>query len=426
MATSLYLDTARLGQMSCSAQLAHIDFVRLAGEEAGSLYFDDFLRHGFQAWPAALQQRFSGLTGWQGVGHLKTDLKRLAGTEENSRVLLANRTSQLMRFAARLFFGPCRNVLVTDLTWPSYEQILIRQARKSGNRLTRLRVRSAILRGRLSADEFIEQMADTFRRHGCDGLFLPAVDNWGIRLPVEELVGAIRRRAELRFVVIDGAQTFCHVPVKFAGDCWDLFIAGCHKWLRGYHPMGLCFAGRPGSLGYIESMLDRLVGSGQLDDPLLAFTEAIQHGRESPFGETVNLAPLFSTRGAVDDLLPGEHGIGACFTRRLANAKVLVELAERSGWSALRPQATFRTGVVVLQSPNALSRMMAPDELRRLFMRCGIAVTAYPHGQVRLSMPARQWKPAELDLLRSAFRRTSQLKGIAYRVPRSNAPAPIA
>jgi hypothetical protein len=33
-------------QMSRGAQLAQIDFTRLAAEQAGSLYFDDFLRHG--------------------------------------------------------------------------------------------------------------------------------------------------------------------------------------------------------------------------------------------------------------------------------------------------------------------------------------------------------------------------------------------
>ena len=59
MATSLYLDTARLGRMSRGAQLALFDFVRLAGEEAGSLYFDEFLRHGSTSWPATMRRRLS-------------------------------------------------------------------------------------------------------------------------------------------------------------------------------------------------------------------------------------------------------------------------------------------------------------------------------------------------------------------------------
>ena len=79
MATRLYLDTARMGQMSPGAQRAQIDFIRLAGEEAGSLHFDEFLRNGFPAWPPSLQDRYPALQSWGGIGTLKKDLKQLAG-----------------------------------------------------------------------------------------------------------------------------------------------------------------------------------------------------------------------------------------------------------------------------------------------------------------------------------------------------------
>ena len=44
--TQLYLDTARLGLMSPSAQRLQIDFIRFAGGEGASLYWDQFLRGG--------------------------------------------------------------------------------------------------------------------------------------------------------------------------------------------------------------------------------------------------------------------------------------------------------------------------------------------------------------------------------------------
>ena len=53
MPVRLYLDTARLGRMSRRAQRAQIDFVRLAGEEGCSLYWDRFLRGGFGVLAAA-------------------------------------------------------------------------------------------------------------------------------------------------------------------------------------------------------------------------------------------------------------------------------------------------------------------------------------------------------------------------------------
>jgi selenocysteine lyase/cysteine desulfurase len=403
VATWLYLDTARLGQMSRSAQLAHIDFARWAGEEAGSLYFEDFLRHGSAALPPSLRNRYRGMASWQGIVHLKQDLKTLAGARAESRLLVTNRSSQLMRFAARLLFDKCRNVLVTDLSWPAYADILARQARTSGNRLTRIVVRDAILRGQLNSVESIDSIATTFERHRCDGLFLPTVDNLGIRLPIEDLVRAIRRRANLPFVVVDGAQAFCHVPLNLAADFCDFFIAGCHKWLRAYQPMGLGFYGRRGSREDVDATLQRMLASGDLDDPLLALSEDLECGRVSQFGETVNLAPLFTCRGAVDDALAAEQGVESNFEVRLANAEEFVEVARTAGWNVLQPQPEFRSGIVLLRSPDAGVRALPPEALRRRLLQHGIAATTYSHGTVRLSMPSIPFEADDLAVIKAAL-----------------------
>ena len=249
MPTRLYLDTARLGLMSASAQQIHIDFVRFVGEEAASLYFDQFLRTGVRDWPASLRRRFPALQAWQGISHLKDDLRRPVGASAQSNVLLASRSAQLMRLAAKLLFRLCRNVLVTDLSWPSYRQILERVGGTAENRLTTLQLRRSLLKDQVPQDEVIERIAQHFVRTACDGLFLPAVDNLGIRLPIEQIVRSIEQRAELRFVVVDGAQAFGHAPLELSEHDCDFFIAGCHKWLGAYQPMGLGFYGRPRSVG---------------------------------------------------------------------------------------------------------------------------------------------------------------------------------
>ncbi len=127
-ATQLYLDTARLGRMSPRAQHAHIDFARMAGDEGGSLLFDTFLRAGARTWPAEAQARYPGLDCWGGVAALKESLRMLAGSSPDLPVLLANRSAQLMRLAARLLFHPCNNVLVTDTGWPCYQDVLAAEA----------------------------------------------------------------------------------------------------------------------------------------------------------------------------------------------------------------------------------------------------------------------------------------------------------
>ena len=59
----LYLDTARLGQMSPRARRASVDFARFASECGGSLYFSDFLSDGY----SENLKEFEQLRGWKGI-----------------------------------------------------------------------------------------------------------------------------------------------------------------------------------------------------------------------------------------------------------------------------------------------------------------------------------------------------------------------
>ena len=97
MPVRLYLDTARLGRMSRRAQRAQIDFVRLAGEEGCTLYWDRFLRDGFDAWPRRMRRRYPGLSDWQGIQHLKASLAELTGVADPSRVRAGARLSNATR-----------------------------------------------------------------------------------------------------------------------------------------------------------------------------------------------------------------------------------------------------------------------------------------------------------------------------------------
>jgi selenocysteine lyase/cysteine desulfurase len=262
--------------MSPRAQAAHRDYARLAGAEGGSLFFERFLRRGVDADPATVEKRYPGLAGWRGVGSLKHALRSLAGGHPDLPVLVANRSAQLMKLAARLLFHPCRNVLVTDLGWPAYHAVLEAEARRAGRCVTTVPVLQDILEARVGEDELVERLRAEFLRRGCDGLFLTAVSNRGIRLPIERVVRAIEAAVEVRFVVLDGAQDFCHVSADLRNEYCDLYLAGSHKWLRAYHPMGLGFYGHRRSRSYIETVLAHLLGNGELDDPLLSFSGQLE------------------------------------------------------------------------------------------------------------------------------------------------------
>jgi len=102
MTSCLYLDTARLGRMCPEAQAADRDFARLAGEEGCSLYFEQFLRWGYTALAPARARRYPALEFWAGVSPFKQDLRTVLGLPAERPVLIANRSAQLVRLAARL------------------------------------------------------------------------------------------------------------------------------------------------------------------------------------------------------------------------------------------------------------------------------------------------------------------------------------
>lgn len=223
----------------------------------------------------------------------------------------------------------------------------------------------------------------------------------GIRLPVRDIVREIRRRAELRFVVVDGAQTLGHVPLQLAENDYDFFIAGCHKWLGAHHPLGLGFFGNPATADFIRQSAEHLVAHRMIDDPLLRFGYELEGLHGSRYGETVNVSPLLTPQGAVEDCDPG--CLRTTLHRRIANADRLAARIEEAGWKPLVAHAPHRTGILVLQSRRPW-RTLSPERIRLILNEQGVAGSTYPKGFVRLSMPDAYLTDPEIDWLIEALR----------------------
>jgi selenocysteine lyase/cysteine desulfurase len=395
----LYLDTARLGRMTPQARLADHAFADWAAEEGGSVYFERFLRSGIHDLPADIARRHARLSGWHGIDHLKQTLRTVAGAPAGFPVLLANRSAQLMKLAARVLFHPCRNVLTTDLDWPGYRDILEAECRRAGRRLTTIPVRDAAVRGQLTEPELLERVQKTFGAYGCDGLFLTAVSHDGIRLPISHIVESLDPD-RVMFSVVDGAQDFCHARSDFRA-C-DLFLASAHKWLGAYHPLGLGFYGRLRSAERIETILTAMLDSDDLDDPLLRRTAGSRAEQRVP--ETLGIAALLTCQGAAGDTVDriGSHPDG--HRRQLANATAIEETVRDSGWVPLAPNRALRTGILMLQAQGDGLRLAEPDVVREAIRDQGVSVSTYPGGRVRLSMPLDLLTEADLERVRHALR----------------------
>jgi selenocysteine lyase/cysteine desulfurase len=381
---TLYLDTARLGQMALPACDASIDFARFATEHGFTLYGCQLLENGFSSWPTALRRQFPGLSSWEGVPRFQADLRRLAEADRHPEVLLTSRPASLMKFAARLLTGPCRKVLIPDTTWPAYKKILRRELQGSSTEFSVVPIRRKTLRESISSRELIEYLVDEFVRRKCDGLFLPLVDNLGVRLPVEELVKKIRQQAELRFVVVDAAQAMGHVPLRLHADYCDFLLGGSHKWLRAFYTMGIGLFGNPASRDYIAESLQRWRQAGIVDDPLLEFCDELTTGRERPFGETVQVAPLLVANAATGAILSQKPQTAA---DQQLNRQIITDIARDAGWQSVAPHPTMASRILLFENQNGGKEPTSQDDVRRALLTHGVAATVYSNGLLRLSLP---------------------------------------
>ena len=391
--------------MSPGAVNALTDFVRLTAEEPSGLYFEQFLQHGMDAWPERQSRRFPGLRYWQGIASLKQSLLHLVGSPPDGQVLLASRSAQLMELAAISQFRVCRSVLTTDLSWPAYDEILRRQALSRKARVELIPLRQSILFDRMSSSELVDQIAGAYVDRGCDGLFLPAVDNLGVQLPIRQIVRAIESRLskEIGFVVVDGAQAIGHVPLDLCHDACDILVAGCHKWLRAYLPMGLAFYGRRRSRYIIDQTLVGAQKYRQIDDPLLRFIRQSETDESNGYLETTNISPLFSCYGAVTDITRSPDRIREASAVRADNAERILNALTGTGWMWLCPDDGLRSSVVLLHSQRAEIRSAAPESVRAAFRQVGVSLSNYEAGLVRLSMPDIPLSSGALGQIRKAM-----------------------
>ncbi len=403
MTSYLYLDTARLGRMCPEAQAADRDFARFAGDEGCSLYFERFLRWGYTGLPPTRAHRYPALAFWAGVTPFKHDLRTVLGLPRERHVLIANRSAQLVRLAARLLCLRCENILVTDMEWPAYMRTLTTEAGRRGREVTVVPLYDSVFRQKNTQEQLVRRLADEYRRQNCDGLFLSAVTYRGVRLPIRELVAALSDRDRPRFVVVDGAQALNHVPLGLQEEYCDLLLAGCHKWLRAYQPLGLTCCCRASSEGFASAVCQEMLDSGELDDPLLSFTRQLETDRLQAFSETVNISPLFTAAAAVRRMVASGRSKRAELECQLDNADGLAECAEHAGWRPVRPSNPLHTGILLLEAARLETQSAPVDILRERFLTAGVALTAYDGGLVRASLPDRLLSRRRLDALHAAL-----------------------
>jgi hypothetical protein len=309
-----------------------------------------------------------------------------------------------MKLAACLLCRSCSVVLHTDLDWPPYLEILRAEAARRGRRLVCVPVGQLLFEDLATGGDLIERLAAGYRRSGADGLYLTEITHHGVRLPVARLVRLLAGGGHPRFIVVDAAQVPGHAPLDLDSGPADLCLAGCHKWVGSGLPLSLAVAPNSRSRGLVREVVDSLLHARRLDDPLFRFAKLLSGGDLERLGGTVNLAPLFTACASVSVRLGGAESADARFGRRLDSRRVLSVLAHEAGWEPVGVHPDLQSGILLMRAPGKAGRVPA-DRLRSCFRRHGVAVTAFPDGIVRVSLPETAWLEARQDELLDAFRR---------------------
>ena len=404
----LYLDTARLGQACPSAFQAQLDFGRLSAEDP-SMYSANFLREGANAWSETMTANYPGFSSWAGVEALQFRLAELFGIPSAKEVFLASRSAVLLRLAARLMFRLCRNVLTTDLNWPHWQAIVSDEAARCGQSVTVASVKEAVLADRMSATDLASQLETAFGDGGCDGVFLPVVNNLGVRLPLAKLLPGLKSFGNLRFTLLDAAQSFCHLPEPAPSHLADVTIAGCHKWLRGSLPLGIAACERPLVAEQMHKILSENNGTPtDLYDPILRFTQEIVSHTINKYSETVNIAPLFSANAAVATPRVSSAALQAQVSCQAHNVNRIRQAATGTSWSPVETDESLQSGIVLLRSQKPSVRAAAEcDDVRTDLRAHGVVVSTYPRGLVRISSPTTAMSDESLSMLANALRRVA-------------------
>jgi len=384
--------------MCANARRVVRDFAGLAGEVGLPLYGLEFLRTGAAVLPPSLQRRFPALSAWHGVSGLHDHLRQLAGAA--CSVHVASRSNLLMRRSIQQIFARCERVLTTDLDWPAYRTLLESESRRAERDLVIVHVRDVLQRDGAVVGWIVDELAAAFHRQHCDGLYLTAVSHDGVRLPVADIVQQIEHRGTVSMSVVDGAQDFCHTWTPADIGASDVYITGCHKWLRAYQSLGVAFVGGRDTA---SQPFANLGAETELDDPLWRFTQQLEQNALDDHTETVNVLPLFTCAGAVGEAVAALPSRKEHDAAQHQNAENAIDVAQRAGWTPLVPAAGCQSGIVLLEPSRSTTRNATSEQLRTYFHERGIALTAYENGRIRVSVPRTPFRHRDLRRLRRAL-----------------------
>ena len=423
--SNLYLDDARIGRLRPEAKRLYHSFVEFAASNPTSRNVLDLLTKGSRCSGLANPYEEKADIEWEGIDAFKQLVASAHGGIASSNVYLASRTKSLMQIGSRAISRLARNPLCFDLNWSAYQRNLADSIQAAGGYVSGVNLREQILCQHWDSDRVCNAVFAAYTKQKCDSLFLPAVDSYGIRIPIRTIVERIREQHEIRFVLVDAAQAFGHVDTSDLVGIADLIIGGTHKWVGSYLPLGVGIACNTHTQRHIADSITRSMVSNVCDDNLMRFLSCLCGAERVDASETVNLCPLFAGYGASAMVTE----LPTSLANRLANADMVSDISPDYGWKPVRPTRDLRTGILLLENSLRIGKQNRPltqEMIESAFASAGVQLTGMPNGLVRLAMPSSPLTKQQVDVITSALQNVSQHfeNDRTWSIPRMQAEIP--
>ena len=391
---NVYLDTARIGQMTIGAKQA-CDAAQLIARDNPRVLFQEILEPTGKLIPH-----------WNGIPELQYQLKNLFDAGDFSEdiphplhLMAASNSAVLMKLVARSIFSVGRRLMVTDLVWRNHLRLLQLEARRTNNEIIVVPLRQHLVNPDFSANGIADFVSDTFISQQCDSLFLTAVSSDGIRLPIDLILSGIDHESMVRQVFVDGAQEFAQGTECQFNKQIDGYLFSAHKWLGSSHPLSLMAYGNRRSASQIQRTLDRLIQSAEIDDPMIKFWISQVCPGSGRRDETVNVLPLIAFAGSLRDF----ERFQPQSNLRKQNIERIRDLLDDRIWR-FRSQYLHRssqTGIEIVTRKRQRNRRENQAELQ--LSANGIEATVCDVNSIRLSFPISKISQTDSAIIANAF-----------------------
>ena len=376
--------------MCPTARRAELDFTRLVSQSGSSLYLERLLAGGFSALSSTQQRCFPGLNVWRGMNGLSEDIAKAFDQPIELPIYYLSRSRSLIELAAEVLFADSSHVLVTDLIWPSYSELLRQLAREHSATIHCCKLRPHLERG-ATQDELLRFLINAYSEANCTAAFLSHISYEGICLPVAQFRNSMHKNGSL---VVDGAQAVGQLPLSTRGlDC-DLYLSSAQKWLGGFHPFRMAIVGSPRAARQANAAASRS------QDAMLHFCQSLRAADFPPHGETVSVLPLITAAAAIYEYRShGKKRAGRRWAVRCSNSQRLLQHVELDRWSSFAVK-DVHTGIIVLRP---VAGRVVTESLRTDLAEQGIIATTYADGSIRMAMPSFDLSLRQLEMVDRAL-----------------------